>query len=193
MRVVGWQVLVVQGVVAVLFGILAMARPVSTGLSLVVLWGVFALVDGVMALVGAFSASGGLPRGVLLVIGVLSLLAGLVALFNPVYAAVTLTWVLGVWLVVRGLLEGYAALTVTEGAPRWLRVLGAVFLLVAGVLFMANPGRAALGIAVWLGLFALLAGITLVVAGLAVRAFPGSSHAPLGTPPAPPAPPATPA
>ncbi|MGG5257185.1 HdeD family acid-resistance protein [Phycicoccus avicenniae] len=193
MRVVQWQVLVVQGVVAALFGVLAMARPVTTGLSLVVLWGLFALVDGVAALVGVFSAEGGLRRTLLLAMGVVSVLAGLVAVLNPVYAAVTLTWVLGLWLLVRAGLEAYAATALSTGSTRWLRLLGAVFLVVAGVLFVARPGAAALGIALWLGVFALLAGITLVVAGLALRSAPATSQGPLGTPAAPPPPPATPA
>ncbi len=193
MRVVHWQVLVLQGVVAIVFGVLAMARPVTTGLSLVVLWGIFALVDGLAAFAGVFSAEGGLRRTLLLLVGVISVLAGLIALFNPLYAAVTLTWVLGIWLLVRGVLEGYSALTFSDGSTRWLRLLGAVFLVVAGGLFVANPGAAALGIALWLGLFALLAGTTLVAAGLVLRRSPSTAHAPLGTPSAPPPPPATPA
>jgi uncharacterized membrane protein HdeD (DUF308 family) len=193
MRVVHWQVLVVQGVVAVLFGVLAMTRPVTTGLSLVVLWGIFALADGLAAFAGVFSADGGLRRALMLAVGVLSVLAGLVAVFNPVYAAVTLTWVLGVWLVVRGGLEGYAAMAFSAGSTRWLRLLGAVFLVVAGVLFVAKPGAAALGIALWLGFFALLAGVTLVTAGLVLRSSPGTTQGPLDVPTAPPPPPATPA
>lgn len=179
MRIAGWQVLVAQGVVATLVGLLAMVWPLATALAFVVLFGVFALLDGLFSLVSAFrSGVTGVLRGVLLASGALSVVAGLVAVLNPVYAAVALTWVLGVWLVVRGLLEAYAAVTTSAGSLRWLRLAAAALLVVAGALFVARPGAAALGIAVWLGLLSLLAGVSLVAAGLLVRGARSAPGAP---------------
>lgn len=164
-----WKFLVVQGAVAIAIGILAMTWPIATALSFVVLWGVFALVDGVASIVAAFTLAGGARRTLHALMGLVSIIAGIVAVLQPVYSAVALTWILGIWLIMRAAFEAYAAFVVEQGGARWLRLLGAVFFLVAGIIFVSRPAAGALGLALWLGFFALLAGITLVVTGLAAR------------------------
>ena len=165
-----WKILVAQGVVGVVFGIVAMVWPIASVITLVVLWGIFALVDGVASIVGAFRAEGGGAKTLLVVIGVISILAGLYAVIHPGNALVALTWAIGLWLVIRAVWDLYAAFAYTDGgAARWLRVAGAVLLGVAGVIVVANPGTAALAFTVWIGLLALLWGVLLVVAGLVLR------------------------
>jgi uncharacterized membrane protein HdeD (DUF308 family) len=165
----GWKFLVVQGVVAIVFGIIAMVWPIGTALALVVMWGIFALVDGIAAFIGAFQVEGGGRKTFYVVMGIVSIIAGIIAVTEPLYAAVALTWVLGIWLIVRAAFEAYAAFTVEEGGMRWLRVLGGVFFLVAGIIFVSRPAASAVGLALWLGFFALLAGIMFVVTGLVAR------------------------
>ncbi len=172
-----WKMVIARGVIAVVFGLVAMIWPVSTALGLVVLWGVFALVDGVASLVGAFRVEGAGSRTLLVVLGVISLLAAFFAIVHPLSAAVTLTWVVGIWLIVRAALEALVAVRDETGTMRWLRLGAAAFLLLAGVLFAANPGRAALAVTFWLGLMAVLSGIAFVVAGLAARGLLADARA----------------
>ena len=81
-----------------------------------------------------------------------------------------LTWVIGLWLIIRAVWDLYAAFAYTEGgSARWLRVLGAVLLGIAGIIIVTHPGTAALAFTVWIGLLALLWGVLLVVAGLMLR------------------------
>ena len=69
----------------------------------------------------------------------------------------------------RGLFELFGAFTSNHVMPRWLLVLNAALSILIGILFVANPGAAAVGIAVFLGCVALLWGVVLIGAGLAVR------------------------
>lgn len=163
-----WQAVVLRGVLGIVFGIIAIVAPVETAIAFVLLWGVWALVDGVGSFLQAAQrdAQG---RGWLLLSGVIAVVAAFFAIFSPGLAAATLTWFLGVWLVARGVIELVSAFTTRRTTPRWLLVLGGLLSAVLGVLFMANPGRAAVGLAVWLGIVALAWGIALVVLGLFLR------------------------
>lgn len=165
-----WQGLMARGVIAVLFGITAMVWPISTALALATVWGIWALLDGVTALVQAFSAGiGGWARIAWIVSGLISLFAAVFALLHPVAAAVTLTWIFGIWLVVRGVMELVLAFTDSPAIPRGLLVLGAILDFLLGALFVANPGRSAIGLAWALGAIAIAWGITFIVVAWKAR------------------------
>jgi uncharacterized membrane protein HdeD (DUF308 family) len=171
----GWKVLLVRGAMAVVFGIVAMAWPLETAIALALLWGIWALADGIGALAQAFwpgtrSGSRWLPAA----LGAGAVVVGLLAITSPAITAVALTWILGIWLVARGCLElAYAAFSraaVSRAAvPRGLMVVVGVVDLVLGVLFAANPGKSAVGIAFALGLIALVWGLAFVALGLWLR------------------------
>jgi uncharacterized membrane protein HdeD (DUF308 family) len=180
---ISWQSLVVRGVVGIVFGILAMVWPTSTAIALALLFGFWALVDGVGSIAQAFQkdATG---RVWLAVMGVLALIAAFFAIFSPAVTAVALTWILGIWLVVRGIFELAGAFASSTQVPRWLLVVGGLLSIVLGVLFAANPGRSAVAIAFWLGLIALAWGIAFVVLGFVVRTEKGHLQHPATRPPA---------
>jgi uncharacterized membrane protein HdeD (DUF308 family) len=174
-----WKVLVARGAMGILFGVVAIAAPVSTALAFALLWGIWALADGVGAIAQAF-APGGTPgaRVLLVVMGAVALLAGVFAVTSPAVTAVTLTYVLGIWLVVRGVFELVAAIASTTAVPRALLVGGGLVDVLLGVLFVANPGRAAVGISVVLGLTAVVWGLVFVVVGLVVRSGASAEPSP---------------
>jgi len=164
-----WTVVLTRGLVGIAFGVLAMAWPEETVTVLVVLWGCWALVDGIAMLLATWVVPGTAPK-------VFALLAGLVALFiaffaiaRPGVAAATITWFIGVWLVVRGVLEIVEAFSTSALSGRWALVAGGLLDLLIGVLFMLNPGTAILGIAWLLGLLALLWGCVAVGMAFFVR------------------------
>jgi len=187
---VSWKMLVARGVIAIVFGILAIAWPISTAIALALLWGFWALMDGIGSLVQAFQPEArGRSRLWLVLIGVVALVAAFFAIFSPAVTAVTLTWILGIWLIVRGLFEVVGAFGSSLMTPRWLLLLSAALSILLGILFVANPGGAAVGIAVFLGITALVWGAVFVVMGLAIRrdqagpatSAPGDSTAVPGT------------
>jgi uncharacterized membrane protein HdeD (DUF308 family) len=164
-----WKVLVARGVVGIVFGVVAVAWPGETAVAFVVLWGIWALVDGIGSLAEGFSSDPPGPRWIHLLMGAASIVVAFFAIFSPAMSAKTLTWLLGVWLIVRGLSELGAAVLGRGDRSRLLLVVGGAVDLVLGVLFAANPGRAAVGITVVLGLVAMLWGAVFLVIGLIVR------------------------
>ncbi|GAA2807851.1 HdeD family acid-resistance protein [Kribbella solani] len=180
----GWKMLLVRGAIGIVFGIMAIAWPISTAIALAVLWGIWALTDGIGSLAQAFQPeTRGGSRVYLIVLGVIALLAGFFAIVHPGMTAVTLTWILGIWLIVRGIFELAGAFSSQLFVPRWLLVLNGVLSLLLGILFAARPGPSAVKIAVLLGITALIWGAVLIGVGLSVRrAASGPAQSDTGSP-----------
>ena len=179
----GWQIIVVRGVLAVIFGIVAAIWPISTAATLIMLWGVWAGVDGISSLVQALRpATPMVARVGNALMGVLGLAAAFLALVRPGLTAVALTWVLGIWLIARGLLDLVLALGRTPPAPRALLAFSGVVDLLLGVLFAANPGRAAVGGALISGLVAIVWGLVFIAVGLVARSQVRSARETLSRP-----------
>jgi uncharacterized membrane protein HdeD (DUF308 family) len=160
---------VARGAVAVVLGIIAIFWPDTAIFTFMVIWGLWALIDGIAVLFLAFRPEARASRSMLLVQGVLGVVLGLLIVTHPGLSASVVTWLAGVWFVVRGLLEAFAAFGTS---PRGLLLASAAVDVVLGVLFMVNPGGSAKGITVVLGIVALLWGVALVVIGLAWRKQP---------------------
>jgi len=165
-----WKLLMIRGAIGVLFGIAAMAWPLSTAIALALLWGFWALLDSAGSFAQAFErgTSAG-ARLMLVVMAVIALVAAFFAIFSPAVTAVTLTWILGIWLIVRGVFEVFGAFVASSSNPRWLLLASAAVDILLGILFAANPGRGALAIAFVLGLVAFVWGVIFLVAGFLVR------------------------
>jgi len=176
-----WKLLIARGALGIVFGIVAMAWPKSTAIAFAILWGFWALFEGIGALVQAFSP-GATGRVWLVVMGVIALIASFFAIFSPAVTAVALTWILGIWLIVRGLFEFFGAFSASGPTPRWLLFAGALLSVALGVLFVANPGASVVGLAFWLGVVAFAWGIAFVVLGFMLRSEASHAAAP---PPAP--------
>ncbi|MFI5694772.1 HdeD family acid-resistance protein [Kribbella sp. NPDC051586] len=164
-----WKMMVVRGAVGIVFGIVAIAWPIETGLALMVLWGFWALLEGISLLVQAVRSGGQGSRLGRALLGLLAVIVAFFAIFSPGVTAQTLTWIFGIWLIIRGVFEAFTAFSSYRLSPRWLLLVGAALSILLGVFFVANPGRGAVGIAVWLGLIALCWGVVFVVAGFLHR------------------------
>jgi uncharacterized membrane protein HdeD (DUF308 family) len=166
-----WKLLLLRGVMGVLFGILAIAWPIETVIGLAVLWGIWALVDGVGLFVAAFRPEGsGGQRLLAGLMAAIAVLAGLYAIVHPGSAAVALTWVIGIWLLVRGVFEVVGAFAVGQtGSSRWMGVLSGLVDFLLGGILVAHPGKSAVGITWLLGIIALVWGVVLIVLAFVVR------------------------
>src|SRR5919112_2093239 len=99
-----WWALALRGLVAILFGLAALFWPGLILAVLIVLFGAFALVDGVLAVIAAFGSSGrGARRGLLLIEGVVGILFGLVALLWPDLTALALLYIIAFWAILGGI------------------------------------------------------------------------------------------
>jgi len=162
-----WWVIGLRGLAAILFGVLAFVWPGMTLAVLVLLFGAYALVDGVLALIAAFR--GGVQhRIVMLVEGVVSVLAGLAAFVWPGLTALVLLYIIAFWAIVTGVLEIVAAIRVRRAISNELGlVIGGVLSVVFGVVLLIAPGAGALAVIFLIGAYAVVFGIALL--GLAWR------------------------
>ncbi len=172
-----WKTLVVQGVIAVILGIVALVWPAITLIALVFLWGIWALIDGITMGAAAFRPGPAGRRVLFGIMAVLGIVAAFFAFFRPGVTAVALTWILGIWLIVRGIFELVGAFSSTLQAPRWLLILGAVIDVVLGILFVSNPGVGVVSIIWVVGIMAIIWGIVFVALGLTVRKGAGQLQA----------------
>jgi uncharacterized membrane protein HdeD (DUF308 family) len=168
-----WWLLALRGLAAVLFGVLAFVWPGATLLSLVWLFGAFALVNGVLSFALAAKASKGYPRfGSLILGGLLGILAGLLAFVMPAITALGLLILIAVWAMLTGILEIVAAIKLRkEINNEWLLILVGILSLVFGVFLLLQPGAGALVLIWWIGAYALVFGILLFVLAFRMRRF----------------------
>jgi len=162
-----------RGLVAILLGIIALAWPGITVGALVLLFGAYALIDGIFSLAGAWRASRAHERwGVLTFEGVTGIIAAVVTVAWPGITALALVFMVGAWAIVTGIFEIVAAIKLRKYIKgEWFLVLGGIASVVFGILLVASPLLGALVLAVWLGVYALFFGAMLVGLGLRLRTW----------------------
>ena len=168
-----WRWVAARGVVALLFGLLTLFNPGITLASLVFLFGVFALVDGSAMLVGAVANRKGEPNRVAWMFGgAIGIAAGLAAFFMPGMTAIALLSVIAAWAILLGAAEIVVALRLRKVMTgEWALVLAGILGIVFGLLMIAFPGAGALAMVLWIGGYALLAGILLSALAFELRSW----------------------
>jgi len=160
----GWWVPAIRGGLAVLFGILAILVPGAALAALVALFGAYALVDGVFALLTAARFTHTDERwGLLVVEGVVGVAAGVVSFAHPAATALALVYLVAAWAILTGIVEIAAAVRLRKViAGEWaLGALGVVSLLL-GIGLLASPRAALITITWMIGAYALLFGFGLL-------------------------------
>ena len=161
-----WWAIMLRGVIAVLFGVIALAAPGAVLLSLTFLFGIYLMVDGIIGLVGSIRAVAAHGHwGALLAEAVLNMLMGLVALFMPAAAVLAFVLLMAAWALISGGLMLAAAMRLHTSHGRWWLGLGGVVSLIWGVLLVIAPLEGAVVLAWWLGLYAIIFGIGLLGCG----------------------------
>jgi uncharacterized membrane protein HdeD (DUF308 family) len=170
-----WWLLALRGLVAVLFGVLAFVWPGITLITLVWLFGAFALVNGLLSLVLAAKAPKGYPRfGSLIFGGLLGILAGLVTFVMPGITALGLLILIAAWALVTGILEIIAAIRLRKIITNeWLLILAGIASVAFGVILLLRPAAGALALIWWFGAWALIFGILMIVLAFRMRNWKG--------------------
>lgn len=155
-----WWVVLLRGVLAILFGMMAYAWPGVTLAILVLFWGAYALIDGVFEVVAGIRGK----WGALVFLGALGIVAGVVAFVWPGLTASALVWVFAFWAIVAGVLQVSAAIRLRrEIQGEWLWIVSGVCTVLLGVLLMLYPGAGALSVIWLIASLAVAWGILLVV------------------------------
>jgi len=168
-----WWVFMVQGVLAVIFGILALAAPNLTGEALILLFAIWVTVDGILALIGSVGAAEAQePWWPLVFTGILGIGIGVVTFKWPGVTVVALLALIAVWSILRGVMELVAAVRLRREIKGefWLGLSGVLSILF-GALVVAYPASGALAVVWIIGLYAVLFGATLIALGFKLRGF----------------------
>jgi uncharacterized membrane protein HdeD (DUF308 family) len=170
-----WWLLALRGLVAVVFGVLAFVWPGATLLTLVWLFGVFALVNGILSLILAAKTPKGYPKvGSLLLGGLLGILAGLLAFVMPGITALGLLILIAAWAIVTGVMEIVAAVRLRKVITNeWLLVLAGIASVAFGFILLFQPGVGALALIWWIGAWAVVFGILLMILAFRMRNWKG--------------------
>jgi uncharacterized membrane protein HdeD (DUF308 family) len=156
-----WWIFLIRGICAVLFGILAFAMPGITLTSLVIVFAIYAIMDGVGAIaVGASGGASGERWWQMIVVGIISLIAGVLTFAWPGVTAVALLACIAVWAIVRGIVEIYAAIRLRALIDNeFLLILGGLCSILFGVIMIARPGAGALAVLWIIGVYAIIFGV----------------------------------
>jgi uncharacterized membrane protein HdeD (DUF308 family) len=163
-----WWALVIRGLAAIAFGILTFAKPSISLLALVTLWGAYAIVDGLFAIVLSIRGARVVPGwGWFLAEGLVSIAAGVVTFMWPGITALALLVVIAVWAVLTGIAEIATAIRLRRLLHgEWLLAASGVLSIVFGGLMVMNPGQGALAVTWLIGAYAVLFGALLVALGI---------------------------
>ncbi len=166
-----WWLVVLRGVAAILFGLATFLWPGLTLLVLIVLFGVYALVDGFIAVVTGLSHTKDSPRWwVFLLEGLVGIGAGVIALLWPGITALTILAMIAAWAILTGILEVAAAIRLRrEITNEWLLAVGGILSVGLGILLILQPLAGSLAIIWMIGAYSLIFGVLLVSLGFRLR------------------------
>jgi uncharacterized membrane protein HdeD (DUF308 family) len=164
-----WWLLLIRGIVAVLFGLMAFMWPGLTLITLVLLYGAYAFVDGLTAIwVSVSSRAWGL-----LLFGILGVLVGLYAFFFPGITAIALLYLIAAWAFIRGLFEIATAIQMRkEISNEWALILSGIIAIIFAIVLVANPSAGALAMVLVIGGFAIVFGIMMFILAFRIKGLP---------------------
>jgi uncharacterized membrane protein HdeD (DUF308 family) len=164
-----WWLVLLQGIAAVVIGVLLLTQTGATLFTVVVFLGVYWLIGGIFDLISVFLDAHN--RGWRLLSGVIGILAGLVVVRNPLWSGVivgvTLAWLLGI----AGILIG--ALDIARGfsGDGWGTGLVGLLSLILGIILLANPLATIAVLVYFAGIWAILGGIAAIIGALRLRSL----------------------
>lgn len=165
-----WWLLLLRGVISIAFGIVALFWPGATLLSLVFLWGAYAVVDGIFSLWAAITGSVAekTSRWWLALLGIVSIAAGVIAWVWPAKTALVLLILIAIWAMATGMMQIWGAIKLRkEIEGEWLLGLSGSLAILLGIVLLLQPVAGALTVVWVLGGFAIVMGFANI--GLALR------------------------
>jgi uncharacterized membrane protein HdeD (DUF308 family) len=168
-----WWALALRGVLGVFFGLAALMWPQITLVVLVLLFGAYALVDGVFNLMTVVMGQNR-PREwwAVLLEALVGIGVGIVTFAWPEITAVALLFLIAAWAIITGVFEIVASIRLRDEIKgEWLLALAGVLSLAFGIVLLVNPGAGAIALVGLIGAYAIVFGALLVVLGLRLRSW----------------------
>ena len=165
-----WWVLLLYGIVAIIFGLIAITHPLAAAAALAWGMGILALIEAGINVVALFTKSVSVSKGWLALYTILSFIFGVLALSNPLAMAGAMIFFLAAWLIVAGIYRIIFAIQVRKAIKgEWLLILSGLLAIVLGVLFAINPLSGMLVTTLWIGVCALFYGVFQIYVAFKVR------------------------
>jgi uncharacterized membrane protein HdeD (DUF308 family) len=159
-----------RGLLAIVIGVVSVAWPNITVGAFVILFAVYAILAAGTEAARAFRSEGAGPVAGYLLLALLSLAAGLVALFWPDITALALTIWVAAWALVTGIFEVVLAFRQGEAAgERAMWALSGLVSIALGVVLAIRPDIGALTLATVFGLFSIVYGVSALILGAQAR------------------------
>ena len=169
-----WWLILLRGICAILFGVLAFIWPGITLLTLALLYGIFALIEGALALAAAIMGGAPAPRWWLAVLGLIGIAVGILTIIMPGMTAFILVLFVAVWAIISGIMQIVGAIRLRkEIENEWMLVAVGAISVAFGVLVALQPMLGALSLVFVIGAYAIIYGIALVALAFRLR---GHSH-----------------
>jgi uncharacterized membrane protein HdeD (DUF308 family) len=164
-----WWLLLLRGLCAIAFGVMAFLWPGLSLLTLVLLYGAYALADGALAIGAALAGrSRAVPTWWLVLVGALGIVVGVLTFARPGLTAFALLVMIAVWAIAKGVAEIAGAIALRKQIDNeWLLVLGGLLSVAFGAIMLIAPGAGALALVWLIATWAVVFGVVLV--GLALR------------------------
>jgi len=169
-----WWALALRGVCAILLGLAAFVLPGVTLAVLVALFGAYAIVDGVLAILAGVRAAERHERWWSPVLkGLAGIVAGALTFVWPALTALALLYLIAGWAIVTGVLEIVAAVHLHRAHGEWLLILNGVLSVLFGLFAIVWPGAGVLTLLWMIGVYAIVFGAVLLVLAFRLRNLHG--------------------
>lgn len=168
-----WWLIVLRAIVAIAFGILTWVKPAISLEALILVFGAFAMADGILRIWAAIAGPGDTEsRSMLALAGLIGVGIGVLTMFRPDVTALALVYYIAAWAIVTGALEITAAIRLRQVIDdEWVLALAGITSLAFGVIILARPGAGALALLWLIGTYAIVFGILLLIFAFKARGF----------------------
>ena len=168
-----WLLILFRGIIALLFGIMAIISIEFTLLFLVYLFGAYVLIDGILAIIASLQERKSSRAWlVVFLIGIVGIAVGVLSFIHPGNVALLIFYLVALWLIIAGLFGVIASLLRASGTE-WLSIIGGILSIIVGIVFFLHPTSSILSIVWLLGVFALIYGIFQIIKAFQVKSLLG--------------------
>jgi uncharacterized membrane protein HdeD (DUF308 family) len=174
-----WWILLLRGILALALGIAAVILPGIFAVALALLFGAYALIDGILAMIASIRMTHTGGRWVwLLIEGIISVVFGAAALVWPAISLIALVFLIGFW----ALLTGFAGITTAWRLRRvvngeWFWILAGVLSVIFGIAVLLFPALGVIALVTIFAFYMILAGLMYVGVAIRLRSHPGTTPA----------------
>jgi uncharacterized membrane protein HdeD (DUF308 family) len=174
-----WIFAIIRGILAIIFGFIALFAPIATAIVLAIFIGAWAIVDGVFDIIEAIRHRGSSSMALRIVWGAVSILFGILVLVWPGMSLGVLVIFVGIWAIIIGVLEIMASIrhrAVPNSGWVW-GIIGGALAILFGILVLIRPGAGLVSIIWIIGIWAIVWGITLIILGVQLRKAANTTEA----------------